>query len=118
MSTGSYSTSAATQPSPAEQPVGSVCFLPVERIRTTYAQLRPGSPQRLPDDTAELPIRVVPTDDGSYELIDGFKRLRRRREQGHSRIPAVVEAPGPPEEHKRLLLLLANSPPRTLTALD
>ncbi|MGH8649718.1 MAG: ParB/RepB/Spo0J family partition protein, partial [Burkholderiales bacterium] len=59
----------------------------------------------------------MPTDDGLYEVIDGFKRLGGWRDQGHILIPVVLERPSRTEEHKRLLLL-ANSPPRTLTALD
>ena len=103
--------------SPPAQTVGSICVLPIERLRTTYAPLRPGTPRGFPDETAQMPIRVVPTDEGMYEVIDGFKRLAGRREQGHRLIPVVVEAPGSTAEHKRMLLL-ANSPPRTLTALD
>jgi len=64
-----------------------------------------------------MPIRVVPIEGGAYEVIDGFKRLRSWMEQGYSKIPSVIEVPGRPEEHKRLLLL-ANAPPRTLTAMD
>ena len=108
---------ATTHLTPTAEAAATICFLPADRLRTTYAPLRPGAPMRLPDEGAELPIRVVPTEEDTYEVIDGFKRLERWREQGHSLIPAVVEPPSSPEEHKRLLLL-TNSPPRTLTALD
>ena len=102
---------------PTNSTAGSFRFLPVGQLRTRYAALRPGAPHRLPDDVAQLPIRVVPTDDGTYEVIDGFKRLDGWREQQHNLIPVVVEPPGTPADHKRLILL-ANAPPRTLTALD
>jgi len=108
---------ATTHLTPTAETAATICFLPAERLRTTYAPLRPGAPVQLPDDGAELPIRVVPTEEDTYEVIDGFKRLKRWREQGHHLIPAVVEPPSSSEEHKRLLLL-TNSPPRTLTALD
>ena len=108
---------ATTHLTPTAETAATICFLPAERLRTTYAPLRPGAPVQLLDDGAELPIRVVPTEEDTYEVIDGFKRLKRWREQGHHLIPAVVEPPSSSEEHKRLLLL-TNSPPRTLTALD
>jgi ParB-like chromosome segregation protein Spo0J len=66
---------------------------------------------------APLPIRVVPTEDGNHEVIDGFKRLDLWRQQGRELIPVIVERRGSTLEHKRLLLL-ANTPPRTLTAMD
>ena len=69
------------------------------------------------EDLAALPIRVVPCEDGGFEVLDGFKRLESWREQGRQEVPVVLERPGPVEQHKRLLLL-ANAPPRTLTALD
>jgi len=108
---------AATPSLPPTQTAGSFRFLPIDRLRTSYAALRPGAPQRVPEDLAQLPIRVVPIEEGMYEVIDGFKRLAGWREQGHRLIPTVVEPPGASAEHKRLLLV-ANAPPRTLTALD
>ena len=110
-------TTVLNHPPAAKGTAGSFRFLPVDRLRTSYAALRPGAPRQEPDETAELPIRVVPTEEGTYEVIDGFKRLAGWKEQGHQLIPVVVEPPGSTVEHKRLLLL-ANSPPRTLTALD
>ncbi len=100
-----------------QQAVGSVCHLPARSLRTSYALLRSGTPLRRPDEVVPMPIRVVPTEDGSYEVIDGFKRLDLWRQEGRELIPVVVERPGSTSEHKRLLLL-ANAPPRTLTALD
>ena len=108
---------ATTPVVPTTEPAGSFRFLPIDRLRTSYAALRPGAPRRVPEDVAQLPIRVVPTEEGVYEVIDGFKRLAGWREQGHHLIPTVVEPPGTSAEHKRLLLA-ANAPPRTLTALD
>src|SRR3989304_5974282 len=99
------------------RPSGNLRLPPMQSPKPIYACLRPGAIHQHPNDTAELPIRVVPTDDGLYEVIDGFKRLEGWREQGKALIPVVLECPSRAEEHKRLLLL-ANSPPRTLTALD
>lgn len=97
--------------------VGSVRQLPVEQIRTSFAALRPG---RLPPPNSPLadgPIRVVPTDDGHYEVLDGFKRLVRWRDAGRRTVPAIVESPLSAVDHARLMLV-ANAPPRTVTALD
>jgi len=107
----------AGNPWPTTPATGSFCFLPVEQLRTSYAGLRPGAPHRVPDDMAQLPIRVVPTEESQYEVIDGFKRLTGWRQQGQQLIPVVIEPPGSSADHKRVLLM-ANSPPRTLTALD
>jgi len=92
-------------------------FLPADSLRTSYASLRPGCPSRLSEELAPMPIRVVSLPDGSYEVLDGFKRLQAWRQSGWSLIPVVLERPSGTEEHKRLLLA-ANCPPRTLTALD
>ena len=117
MSTNLPVTMTASRPWPTNPTSGSFCFLPVQQLRTRYAPLRPGAPHRVPDDMAQLPIRVVPTEEGLYEVIDGFKRLAGWRQQGQQFIPVVVEPPGCSADHKRLLLT-ANCPPRTLTALD
>ena len=42
--------------------------------------------------------------DNGYEVLDGFKRLKRWREQGHALVPVVIEPAGAAIEHKRLLL--------------
>jgi len=55
-----------------QQAVGSVCHLPARSLRTSYALLRPGAPLRRPDEVVPMPIRVVPTEDGSHEVLDGF----------------------------------------------
>jgi ParB-like chromosome segregation protein Spo0J len=101
----------------SDQVAGSVRFLPVEALRTSYARLRPGALRVRPDDTAELPLRVAPRPDGAYEVLDGLKRLARWQESGHRVVPVVVEPPGDAPAHKRRLLC-ANNPPRTTTALD
>jgi hypothetical protein len=64
-----------------------------------------------------LPLRVVPTDDGDYEILDGFKRFERWCEAGYRSVPAIIERAGSSIEFKRLLLV-ANSPPRTSSPLD
>jgi len=110
-------TAAPTRSPPPDHVAGTISFIPVERLRTDFAALRPGAPVRSPDDTAPFPLRVVPTPDGDYQLIDGFKRLTAWRAHGFTHVPVVVEPPRSSPEQKRLLLA-ANSPARTLTALD
>jgi hypothetical protein len=101
---------------PAEA-AGGVRFVDVEVLRTTMSPLRPGAPQRAVDGLCELPLRVVATDDGHFEVIDGFKRLARWRETPGRLVPVLVEPAGTTADHKRRLLL-ANAPRRTITALD
>jgi len=102
----------------AHIPTGALRVVAIEQLRTSYAPLRPGCPRRcLTREPTALPIRVVPSADGSFEVLDGFKRLRAYQEQGASELPVVIEPPSEPVEHKRLLLA-ANAPPRTITALD
>lgn len=95
----------------------SYCFLPIEKLLTSYAKLRPGRAKKPPSLLAPLPIRVVPIGGDRYEVLDGFKRLESWREEGLREIPVVIEAEGRPEDHKRIILL-ANAPLRTSTALD
>ena len=106
----------ASPPSPDRAP-GRFRFLPVARLRSSYAALRPSGSRVRRLELSDLPIRVAPAADGSFEVIDGFQRLERWRSAGHTEVPAVIERPGRPTAHKRLLLL-ANAPPRTVTALD
>lgn len=102
--------------SPGECP-GSVCVLPVDRIRASFAPLRPGEPRPRVPVLQAAPIRVVGTDDEHYEILDGFKRFERWSEAGYRWVPAILEAPMESTDLKRLLLE-ANGPPRTVTALD
>jgi hypothetical protein len=101
----------------ADEVAGTMSFIPVDWVRTDFAGLRPGAPSRSPVDTAPLPLRVVSTPDGGYQLIDGFKRLGAWQAHGYTHVPVVMELPCSSAEQKRLLLA-ANSPARTLTALD
>ncbi|HRZ62826.1 MAG TPA: hypothetical protein P5163_19750, partial [Rubrivivax sp.] len=104
-----------------ERVAGNVCLLPIARLRTSYGSLRPGRIAPRADQGGELPLRVAPcpdTGDGEYfEVLDGFKRLQRWREQGATVVPVVIETPAHTVQHKRLLLAV-NAPARTLTALD
>jgi hypothetical protein len=83
----------------------------LERLRNPFVEQRTGQPLR------ELPIRVVAAEDGSFEVVDGFKRLARWKEAGHTLIPAIIESPRTTPELK-LLLLRSNAPPRTATPMD
>jgi len=99
-------------------PTGALRVVPIEQLRTSYALLRPGCPRRsLTREPTALPIRVVPSAPGCFEVLDGFKRLRTSQEQGAAELAVVIEPPSSAAEHKRLLLA-ANTPARTVTALD
>jgi ParB-like chromosome segregation protein Spo0J len=91
--------------------------LPVDRIRTGFARLRPGRLRAPGAQLADAPLRVVPTDDDHYEVLDGFRRFERWSAAGRSSVPAIVERPLSAIDHKRLMLV-ANAPPRTVTAAD
>jgi len=97
---------------------GEFTHVSVSKLKTTYLPLRAGNlPLSLSEALNPLPIRVVPTDDGHFEIIDGFKRFAAWQSDGREKIPVIIESPGSAAEHKRLLLS-ANSPARTLTPLD
>jgi ParB-like chromosome segregation protein Spo0J len=108
-------TSMAT--APLEDAAGTVRLVALTSLRTSDARLRPGMLPSRPAAGVDLPARVVPSPEGGYEIIDGFKRIDRWQRLDHSLVPVVVETPASPIEHKRLLLV-ANAPPRTITALD
>jgi ParB/RepB/Spo0J family partition protein len=92
-----------------------VLELPLTRLATTLAPLRgprPDSARAL----APLPLRVVAPGDGTYEVLDGFKRLAAWTRAGHPQVPVVVEdAPGVVGKAR---LLEANAPRRTLSPMD
>ncbi len=92
-----------------------VLELPVARLATTLAPLR--GPRTDPASAlAPLPLRVVATGGGTYEVLDGFKRLAAWTRAGHAHVPVVVEdAPGVVGKAR---LLEANAPRRTLSPMD
>lgn len=91
-------------------------FLPVDIIGTSWSTLRSVNSRVKASDLRDMPIRVVLAD-GRYEVIDGFKRLDRWKQAGIKQVPVLVEQSADGLSPKRLLLE-ANSPKRTLTALD
>jgi ParB-like chromosome segregation protein Spo0J len=60
---------------------------------------------------------VWASEEGAYELLDGFKRLERWRGAGAARVPVVIESLSNPLDAKTALLA-ANAPRRTLSILD
>ena len=55
---------------------------------------------------------------GRYEVLDGFKRLAHWRTAGHTHVPVVVEVDATAPVLAKVRLLEANSPRRTLSAMD
>jgi len=93
--------------------------VPLKTLRTSFGSLR-GCGSALPEQVHEpgpLPLRVLQSSDGSFEVLDGFKRLERWRASGVSQVPVVIEDIS--AGHEALAVLLtANAPRRTLTAMD
>lgn len=102
----------------AEGCTPGVRHVPIEGLSTSLQALRQGTrrPPPLARELAELPIRVVRYGD-QLEVIDGFKRLARWRAGGATSVPVVIESQRELTEAK-VALLTANTPPRTLTAMD
>jgi ParB-like chromosome segregation protein Spo0J len=95
--------------------VSLVVDLPIAQLATTLAPLR-GARTDAASRLAPLPLRVTPAADGTYEVLDGFKRLAHWARNGHTQVPVVVEdAPGVLGKAR---LLEANAPRRTLSAMD
>ena len=88
--------------------------VPIGRLRTTLAPLRGEHTDR--GELATMPLRVAATDDGAYEVLDGFKRLARWRGEGRCEIPVVVESVTGPAMKARLLD--ANALPKTSSPMD
>src|SRR3989338_4138886 len=93
-----------------------VLDVPVDRLATTLAPLR-GPRTDAGTSLAPLPLRVAPAGDGTYEVLDGFKRLARWRREGHTHVPVVVEDAGAGVVGKARLLE-ANTPRRTVSPMD
>ncbi|MBI3097147.1 MAG: hypothetical protein HYY93_02710, partial [Planctomycetes bacterium] len=97
--------------------MNDVTFVEVARLSTSLAPLR--GPRTVPAAEAPLapmPLRVARTSDGGFELLDGFKRLRRWIAEGRREVPVVVEEVDGPSMKARLLQ--ANIPPRTASPMD
>jgi SAM-dependent methyltransferase len=88
-----------------------VLDVPLDRLATTLAPLRGPRTDR-GTSLAPLPLRVAPVGDGTYEVLDGFKRLACWRREGHTHVPVVVEDAGAGVVCKARMLE-ANTPRRT-----
>jgi hypothetical protein len=117
MSKTSPSTTTMSRDDRNKDVAADVRFVSIECLRTSYAPLRSAATRQSPELNAELPLRVAACENGTFEVLDGFKRLVRWRERSYNQVPVVVEAPALASEHKRMLLV-ANAPSRTTTALD
>jgi hypothetical protein len=100
-----------------------VRWVPLRELRTSFAGLRRGRVGGPRADAtwpplAELPLRVVRVGALSgYEVVDGFKRLERWRDEGATHAPVLVETACDAHDAKRLLLV-TNAPRRTVSILD
>ena len=94
-----------------------VLDVPVARLATTLAPLRGPRTDR-GAALAPLPLRVAPVGDGTYEVLDGFKRLARWRGEGCTHVPVVVEEAARARVIGKARLLAANSPRRTVSPMD
>src|SRR6266511_587546 len=94
-----------------------VLDVPVERLATTLAPLR-GPRTDASTSLAPLPLRVAPARDGTYEVLDGFKRLAHWRHAGHTHVPVLVEADAGAAVVRKASLLEANTPRRTVSPMD
>jgi ParB-like chromosome segregation protein Spo0J len=104
---------------PPVKPVPQVCWLDTQSLHTSLAPLRSSAPPpaQLAPVLSEMPLRVARRDDGSFEVLDGIKRLAQWMSAGHAQVPVIVEQACSALEQK-VLLLHANAPPRSLTAMD
>lgn len=94
-------------------------FVVIDQLRTSYTRLRPGAvPPRVAQGSDLLLCVALCADSSQYfELIDGFKRLGRWREQGAILVLVVVEEPARVVEHKGLMFTV-NAPVCTIIVLD
>jgi ParB-like chromosome segregation protein Spo0J len=95
--------------------VSAVLDLPIAQLATTLAPLR-GPRTDAASALAPLPVRVAANDDGTYEVLDGFKRFAQWTRDGHTHVPVVVEDASGVVRKARLLE--ANAPRRTLSPMD
>ena len=89
----------------------------VDRLVTTLAPLR-GPRTDVGTALAPLPVRVAPIGNGTYQVLDGFKRLARWRCEGHTHVPVVVEGDAFSSVVGKAQLLEANTPKRTVSPMD
>ena len=93
-----------------------VLDVPVERLATTLAPLR-GPRTDAGTSLAPLPLRVAPPVNGTYEVLDGFKRLAHWRHERHTHVPVIVEEDAGAAVVAKARLLEANTPTRTLSPM-
>ena len=67
-----------------------VRMVPVGLLKMTLGPLR-GAKTHGEPALAPLPLRVAELPDGSFEVLDGFKRLLLWKDDGHVEVPVVVE---------------------------
>ena len=92
-----------------------VLHVPLGRLKTTLAPLRGARTER-EVTLAPQPLRVAAVGDGSYEILDGFKRLALWRAEGRREVPVVVESASGVALKARLLQ--SNAPSKTAGPMD
>jgi len=69
-----------------------VANIPIESIYTRLSFLRTGTGASLKNGLVlEEPLTVIPNGEGSYELVDGFKRLASLRQNGTTEVPVIIQ---------------------------
>lgn len=69
-----------------------VANIPIETIGTRLSYLRSGTNASLRNGLAlQEPLTVIADGDGSYELVDGFKRLTSLRQNGTTEVPVIIQ---------------------------
>jgi hypothetical protein len=96
-----------------------IAVVPLDELDERLAPLRGqgGRALAVGGELADLPARAVVGPDGRHVLVDGFKRVARWRAEGRATAEVVLERAASLAE-TRALVLLANAPRRTLTAMD
>jgi len=95
--------------------VSAVLDLPIAQLATALAPLR-GPRTDAASALAPLPVRVAANANGTYEVLDGFKRVAQWTRDGQTHVPVVVEEAAGVVRKARLLE--ANAPRRTLSPMD
>lgn len=94
-----------------------VDMISLDKLRTTLSPLRGERTSCNEHHLGPLPIRVAATADGTYEVLDGFKRLASWNLEGRREVPVVTELVSGAAMMKARLLQ-SNMPRKTASPMD